>query len=162
MGEPCATQATIYRFDSPEVIRSLRNDKQISRQYNFHIQNFVVVAFPTKTSVFGRFSSLPHKAPFLKSENFIFIVVSPSLSDSLAQTDLPELSQKNPRVRKNSCPQFWGRKWLRQFYGRLEFLRSLCRKTSMSIKFLFFWGWGGILGLGGGVPILFLWARGLF
>ena len=21
---------------------------------------------------------------------------------------------------KSSCPQFWGRKWLRQFYGRLE------------------------------------------
>ena len=26
---------------------------------NFHFQNFIVVAFPTKTSVFGRFSSLP-------------------------------------------------------------------------------------------------------
>ena len=29
-------------------------------------------------------------------------------------------TQKNPRVRKNFCPQFWGRKWLRQFYGHLE------------------------------------------
>ena len=46
------------------------------------------------------------------------------------------------------CPQFWGRKWLRQFYGRLKKLRSFCRKTSMPIKFLvlgegildFFWG----------------------
>ena len=28
--------------------------------------------------------------------------------------------QKNPRVRQNSCPQFWGRKWLCQFYGRPE------------------------------------------
>ena len=36
--------------------------------------------------------------------------------------------QKNPRVRKIFCPQFWGRKWLRQFYGRLEKMRSLCRK----------------------------------
>ena len=28
--------------------------------------------------------------------------------------------QKNPRVCKIFRPQFWGRKWLRQFYGRLE------------------------------------------
>ena len=41
---------------------------------------------------------------------------------------------------KSSCPQIWGRKWLRQFFGRLEFLRSFCRKTSMSIKFLVFLG----------------------
>ena len=26
------------------------------------------------------------------------------------------------------CPQFWGWKWLRQFYGRLEKLHSFCRK----------------------------------
>ena len=69
--------------------------------------------------------------------------------------------QKNPRVRKIICPQFWGRKWLRQFYGRLEKLRSFCRKTSMPIKFLGLGG--GILDFGGeGVPILFLWARGFF
>ena len=70
--------------------------------------------------------------------------------------------QKNPRVRKNFCPQFWGWKWLRQFYGRLEKLRSFCRKTSMRIKFL---ALGGvILGFfGGRVPILlFLWARGIY
>ena len=30
------------------------------------------------------------------------------------------ISQKSPRDRKIFCPQFWGRKWLRQFYGRLE------------------------------------------
>ena len=47
----------------------------------------------------------------------------------------------------NVCQQFWGRKWVRQFYGRLEFLLSFGRKTSMSLKFLalggvfcFFWG----------------------
>ena len=51
------------------------------------------------------------------------------------------LNQKNPRVRKNVCPQFWRRKWLRQFYGRLEKLRSFCSKTSMPIKFLVFGGW---------------------
>ena len=33
-----------------------------------------------KNSVFGRFSSLPPRPPPLKSEHFIFIVVSPSLS----------------------------------------------------------------------------------
>ena len=33
-----------------------------------------------KNSVFGRFSSLPPRPPPLKSENFIFIVVSPSLT----------------------------------------------------------------------------------
>ena len=32
----------------------------------------------------------------------------------------PCFNQKNPRVRKIVCPLFWGRKWLRQVYGRLE------------------------------------------
>ena len=32
----------------------------------------------------------------------------------------------------------------------------------MSIKFRVLGGGGGILGFGGGVPILFLWARGFF
>ena len=60
----------------------------------------------------------------------------------------------------NSCPQFWGRKWLRQFYGRLEKC-VLSAGKPMSIQFLvlggggYFWFWGG------GVPIL-LWARGFF
>ena len=47
------------------------------------------------------------------------------------------------------------------FYGRLEEMRSFCRKKTMSIKFLVLGG-GGIFGFweGGGVPILFLWARG--
>ena len=35
------------------------------------------------------------------------------------------------------------------------------QETSMSIKFLVLGG-GGYFGLGGGVPILFLWARGFF
>ena len=38
------------------------------------------MAFPTKNSVFGRCSSLPPRPPPLKSANFIFIVVSPSLN----------------------------------------------------------------------------------
>ena len=54
-------------------------------------------------------------------------------------------SQKNPRVRKIFCPQFWGRKWLRQFYGRLEKC-VLSAGKPMSIKFLLLGGggfWGG-------------------
>ena len=43
-------------------------------------------------------------------------------------------------------PQFWGRKWLRQFYGRLAFFGSFCRNTPMPIKFLFLGGGGGVLG----------------
>ena len=59
------------------------------------------------------------------------------------------------------CPQFWGRKWVRQFYGRLEFLLSFCRKISMSIKFLVLGG--GHFGFGGGGSADFiLWARGFF
>ena len=52
------------------------------------------------------------------------------------------------------CPQFWGRKWLRQFYGRLEFLRSFCRKNPAH-KIPRFGEGGGFWVLGGGVPILF-------
>ena len=32
--------------------RSLRDDNKISRQRNLHFQNFIVMAFPTKNSVF--------------------------------------------------------------------------------------------------------------
>ena len=42
---------------------------------------------------------------------------------SLRKNGFPEILifwQKKPRVRKIFCPQFWGRKWLHQFYGRLE------------------------------------------
>ena len=61
---------------------------------------------------------------------------------------------------KHSCPQFWGRKWLRQFYGRLEFLFSLCRKTSMSIKFLVLGGGG--FGVGGGKCRFYFYGCGDF
>ena len=49
---------------------------------------------------------------------------------------------------QNSCPQFWGRKWLRQSYGRLEFLRSFCRKTLHVHKIPRFRG-GGVFWVGG-------------
>ena len=65
-------------------------------------------------------------------------------------------TQKNPRVRKILVrgSEVW--KWVRQIYGRLEFLLSFCKKTSMSIKFLVL---GGVFGffLGGEWLIMFLW-----
>ena len=55
-----------------------------------------------------------------------------------------------------------GRKWVRQFYGRLEKRVLSAGKTHVH-KTPRFGGGGGILGFGGGgVPILFLWARGFF
>ena len=63
--------------------RSLRNDNRISRQYNLHFQNFIVVAFPTKkkTVFWTIFLSAPNSPPPpSKTANFIFIVVSPSLT----------------------------------------------------------------------------------
>ena len=60
-------------------IRSLRNDSKIAQQSNVHFQNYIVMATPTKNSIFGRFSCLPPVPPPLKNAYFIFIVVSPSL-----------------------------------------------------------------------------------
>ena len=36
---------------------------------------------------------------------------------------------KKPHVHDLFRPQFWGRKWLHQFYGRLAFFGSFCWKT---------------------------------
>ena len=38
-------------------------------------------------------------------------------------------NQKKRSVHKISTRYFWGRKWLRQFYGRLSFFGSICWKT---------------------------------
>ena len=47
----------------------------------------------------------------------------------------------------NSCPQFWGRKWLRQVYGRLEKMRPFCRKSHVHkiprFRGGYFGFWGG-------------------
>ena len=70
---------------------------------------------------------------------------------------------KKPRVRKIFCTQFWGRKWLREFYGRLECLRSFCRNTSMPINFLLLGGrvyW--VLGGGGGSADFIFMGAGIF
>ena len=68
--------------------------------------------------------------------------------------------QKNLRVRQIFCPQFRGRKWLRQFYGRLENCVLSAGKTHVHKIPPFRGGYFGFWG--GGVPILFLWARGFF
>ena len=47
------------------------------------------------------------------------------------------------------CPQFWGRKWLRQFYGRLEKCVLSAGKTNVH-KIPRFRGGEGILGFFGG------------
>ena len=61
---------------------------------------------------------------------------------------------------KMFCPRFWGRKWLRQFYGHLEKC-VLSAGKSMSIKFLVLGG-GGILGLGGGSADSIFMGAGIF
>ena len=63
--------------------------------------------------------------------------------------------QKNPRVREIFCPQFWGRKWLHQFYGCLEkYVLSAGKTHAHKIRVLGV-GYSGSLGGGGEVPILF-------
>ena len=68
---------------------------------------------------------------------------------------------------KSSCPkifrpQFWGRKWLRQFYGRLAIFGSFCWKTPMPIKFLVLWGGHGFFGRGGGSADFIFMGVGIF
>ena len=65
--------------------------------------------------------------------------------------------RKNPRVRKIFCPQFWGWKWLRQFYGRLKNAFFLQEKA-MSIKFLVLGG-GGIWVFFGGECRFYFYGR---
>ena len=83
---------------------------------------------------------------------------------SLCELSLREsLCQKNPRVRKifvrdsgagNGCVNFMDA-WKNAFF---------LQEKAMSIKFLVLGGGGdfGFWGVGGGVPILYLWARGFF
>ena len=60
-----------------------------------------------------------------------------------------QICQKNPRVRKIFCPQFRGRKWLRQFYGHLEKC-VLSAGKALSIKFRVLGGGGVFWVFGGG------------
>ena len=74
------------------------------------------------------------------------------------------LFQKKAWCPKNFRPQFWGWKWLRQFYGRLAFFGSFCWITPMPIKFLFLGG--GCVGVswkGGGRSANFIFmGAGMF
>ena len=69
--------------------RGLRHDNKISRQSNFHFQNFIVVAFPTKNRVLDHFPLCPPCPPPLKNAIFIFIVVSLSEFDCGAKFYTP-------------------------------------------------------------------------
>ena len=60
--------------------------------------------------------------------------------------------KKKPRIHKIDCPQFRGRKWLRQFYGQLEFCVVSAGEDLHANKIIrfrggvfgfFFWGGGG-------------------
>ena len=59
---------------------------------------------------------------------------------------------------KTFGPQFWGRKWLRQFYGHLEKCVSFRRKTPCH-KIPRFRGGGGWGGVGGGADFISMGAR---
>ena len=61
---------------------------------------------------------------------------------------------KNPCVRKIVCPQFWGRKWLRQFCGRLEKCVLSAGKTHVHKVPPFRGGFGG-----GSADFIFMGAR---
>ena len=54
-------------------IRSPRNDNKISRQSNFQIQNFSVVAFPEKNSVLDDFPLYPTHNPPSKMQIFFLL-----------------------------------------------------------------------------------------
>ena len=109
---------------------------------------------------FGPLSSHPFS---LISPPFFPLQALFTLPPLLPSTPPPRspLFQKNPRVRKirvrnsgagNGCANFMDT-WKNALF---------LQEKPMSIKFLVLGG-GGILGFGGGgVPILFLWARGFF
>ena len=69
--------------------------------------------------------------------------------------------QKNPfSVHKNFCPQFWGQKWLRQLYGRLENAFFLQEKPHVHTIPRFRGGiWVFFLGGGGSADFIFMDAR---
>ena len=86
------------------------------------------------------------------------ILCGPRASSWKSQAFPASFYQKNPRVRKIFCPQFWGRKRLRQFYGRLEKCALSAGKTCVhKIRRLR----GGVFGFFGGASadFIFMGAR---
>ena len=59
----------------------LRNDNIITRQWTFHLQKFIFVAFPKRNTIFGRFSSAPNAPLLSQKRKFYLIVVSPFLTE---------------------------------------------------------------------------------
>ena len=82
-----------------------------------------------------------------------------STQHAISQTLLNLRWLRKILVSVNSRPQFWGRKWLRQFYGRLEKCVLSAGKIHAH-KIPCFRG-GGIWGFGGeGSADFILWAGG--
>ena len=52
-------------------------------QKKLHFQNFIVVAFLTKNSVFGRFCSLPPRPPAPQKCKFLFLLSSLAISETI-------------------------------------------------------------------------------
>ena len=78
---------------------------------------------------------------------------------NLKSNDEKKISQKNPRVRKIRVRNSGAGNGCANFMDTWKECVLSAGKT-MSVKFPFFGG--GFGGRGGGVPILFLWARGFF
>ena len=96
-------------FSRKNEDRSLRHDNKLSRQKHLHFQNFIVVALPMKNSVFFTiFPLCPQCPPPLKTANFIFIVVSPSLrgekiGKKKSAKEIRRLKNKNPQKKIRSA-----------------------------------------------------------
>ena len=72
------------------------------------------------------------------------------------------ISEKKPHLCKPFRLQFYGRKWLHQFYGRLGFFGSFCRNLHAHEIPRFAGGYFGFWwGRGEGANFI-LWARGIF
>ena len=73
-----------------------------------------------------------------------------------------QMDQRNPRVRKIFARNSKDRNGLRQFYGRLFFFGGLFLQENLHAHKILILGVFWFFSWGGGVPILFLWARGFF
>ena len=77
--------------------------------------------------------------------DFAFLISRKELQSATTELDSEKILLVSVKV---VSPQFWGRKWVRQFYGRLEKCVLSAEKTHVHKIPRF--GGGGILGLAGG------------